>query len=97
METHKNINMNYFYLKFCPTIWHNSELKLSEKLILNFIWNFEMQSGYCYATNEYIAEVFGMSPERIKLTVDALKSKNYINYIAGDYERCMVCLMTYNE
>lgn len=56
-----------------------------------------MKGGYCYATNEYIAEVFGMSPERVKLSVDALKSKNYINYIEGDYERCMVCLITYNE
>lgn len=89
--------MNYFYLRFCPYIWHNEELNLREKLILNFIWNFECKAGYCYATDEYIAEVFGMLPERVKHTVNALKSKNYINYIKGDYERCMVSLFTNND
>lgn len=81
--------MNNFYLRFNREIWQNSDLNLQQKLILNFVWNFCLKSGYCYASNQYIAEVFGMYVEEVYLTITRLLDNEHIKVIPHPEKRLL--------
>ena len=70
--------MNNFYLRFNREIWQDQELTLEQKLVLNFVWNFEVKAGYCNASDDFIAEVFGLPTYRILSAINALKDLNLI-------------------
>jgi hypothetical protein len=81
--------MNNFYLRFNHTIWQNDDLTLSQRLIVNFVWNFCLKSGYCYASDEYIAEVFNMSVDMVRTLVAELISKGHIKLLETSPRRLM--------
>lgn len=83
--------MDNFYLIFCKPIWSHKGFSIEEKLILNFVWNFQQKSGECYATNDYIATCFGMRVDRVKTLVAELQSVGYINTWEEDDRRYMTC------
>ena len=70
--------MNNFYLRFNREIWQERELSLEQKLILNFVWNFEVKAGYCHASDDYLSEVFGIPQYRILGILNELKDLNLI-------------------
>lgn len=82
--------MNNFYLRFNHQIWQNSDLSLEQKLIVNFVWNFQLKSGYCYASDDYIAEVFGMRSSQVYLLVAELLSEKHIKILEEGPRRLMV-------
>ena len=82
--------MNNFYLRFNHTIWQNDELTLSQRLIVNFVWNFQLKSGYCYASDEYIAEVFNMSVDMVRTLVAELISNGHIKPLETSPRRLMM-------
>jgi hypothetical protein len=86
--------MDNFYLLFCTPIWSHQGFSIEEKLILNFIWNFQMKTGCCYATNQYIATCFGLRVDRVKMLVAELQSAGYINQWEEDNRRYMECNLT---
>ncbi len=70
--------MNNFYLRFNRDIWSHPELTTEQKLILNFAWNFEVKAGYCYASNSYMSEIFGLPEYRILSAINELVDLNLI-------------------
>lgn len=59
-------------------IWLAKDLGWSEKLLLVEIDSLDGEQG-CFASNEYLANFFGLSKNRISKMVSALKEKGYIN------------------
>ena len=59
-------------------IWLAKDLGWSEKLLLVEIDSLDGEQG-CFASNEYLANFFGLSKDRISKMVSALKKKGYIN------------------
>jgi hypothetical protein len=82
--------MNNFYLRFNHTIWQNDELTLSQRLIVNFVWNFQLKSGAAYASDEYIAEVFNMSVDMVRTLVAELISNGHIKLLEKTPRRLMI-------
>lgn len=58
-------------------IWLAKDLGWSEKLLLVEIDSLDSEQG-CFASNEYLANFFGLSKNRISKMVSALKEKGYI-------------------
>lgn len=81
--------MNNFYLRFNHQIWQNPDLSLEEKLIVNLVWNFQIKAGYCYASDDYIAEVFGMRTDQVYLLIAELLSKKHIKILEEEPRRLM--------
>lgn len=83
--------MNKIYLLLCTSIWSHKGFTIEEKLILNFIWNFQMNAGNCYATDSFIGECFGLRVDRVKTLIAELKEAGYINTWEEDDRRYMAC------
>lgn len=58
-------------------IWLAKDLGWSEKLLLVEIDSLDGEQG-CFASNEYLANFFGLSKDRISKMVSSLKKKGYI-------------------
>ena len=58
-------------------IWLAKDLGWSEKLLLVEIDSLDGEQG-CFASNEYLANFFGLSKDRISKMVTSLKKKGYI-------------------
>lgn len=59
-------------------IWLSKDLGWSEKLLLVEIDSLDGDQG-CFASNEYLANFFGLSKDRISKMVTSLKKKGYIS------------------
>ncbi|WP_341320852.1 helix-turn-helix domain-containing protein [Solibacillus sp. FSL H8-0523] len=59
-------------------IWLAKDLGWSEKLLLVEIDSLDGEQG-CFASNEYLANFFGLSKDRISKMVSSLKNKGYIS------------------
>lgn len=81
--------MNNFYLRFNHDIWQTS-LTIEEKLIVNFIWNFQIKSGACYAADGYIAEVFNLNVTNVSKLVAKLAEEKHIKILESEPRRLMV-------
>ena len=58
-------------------IWLDTELGWSEKLLLVEIDSLDNEQG-CWASNEYFAEFFNLSKDRISKLISSLKNKGYV-------------------
>lgn len=58
-------------------IWLDESLGWSEKLLLVEISSLDNEEG-CWATNEYFAEFFNLSKDRISKLISSLKNKGYL-------------------
>jgi hypothetical protein len=58
-------------------IWLDDSLGWSEKLLLVEISSLDNEEG-CWASNEYFAEFFNLSKDRISKLISSLKSKGYL-------------------
>lgn len=59
-------------------LWLNKNLSLIEKCTLTEIDSLEDSEKGCYASNNYFAEFFNISPSRISQLLNQLKEKGYI-------------------
>ena len=82
--------MNNFYLRFNPLIWENGDLSIEKKLIINFVWNFCIKSGYAYSSNDYIAQVFGMRVTDVKTLIAELLEEEHIKTIPHPERRLLI-------
>ncbi len=82
--------MNNFYLRFNHIIWQNDELTLSQRLIVNFVWNFQLKTGWCFAADDYIAEVFNMPVDVVSMLIAELISKGHIKVLETTPRRLMI-------
>ena len=60
-------------------IWLSEELTLQEKVLLVEIDSLEDEEKGCYASNNYFARFFKLSPGRISQLITTLSKKQYIN------------------
>ncbi|MED4399817.1 conserved phage C-terminal domain-containing protein [Metabacillus fastidiosus] len=58
-------------------IWLDKTLGWSEKLLLVEIESLDNEQG-CFASNEYFAEFFNLSKDRISRMISSLKNKGYV-------------------
>lgn len=58
-------------------IWLSEDLKSMELLVLTEIQSLDNEKG-CTASNSYLADFFGVTPQRISQIISILKDKGYI-------------------
>ena len=59
-------------------IWLSKDLSSNEKILLAEIESLGGSSDGCFASNQYFAEFFDLSKDRISRLVSGLKNKGYI-------------------
>ena len=69
---------NTSFLTVPYSILSHKELTLSAKLLLAEILSLSKLEGYCYASNEYLAERLNVSSKTVKNSLRQLKSCKYI-------------------
>lgn len=68
-------------------LWIPAEILLDEKLtdkekfILSMILYLSDETGSCFASNQYIASIVKVTPNRVSKIISSLKDKNYIQVI----------------
>ena len=71
-------------------VWLNKDLSTNEKVLLADIASLGGMSNGCFASNQYLADFFGLSKDRISKLISSLKNKGYITvelvYKEGTYE-----------
>lgn len=56
----------------------NKELSDKEKIILAMISYLSEETGSCFASNKYIANIVNVTPERVSKIISSLKLKEYV-------------------
>ena len=72
---------NPSYYAIIPANVRYSDLKPSAKLLYGEITALENKKGYCYASNRYFAELYGVTKNTISLWVKDLYDKGFINVV----------------
>lgn len=67
-----------YYAIIPATVLYNNDLKPNEKLLYAVISNLAREQGYCYATNKYLAEKFGVNQKTITVWISDLRKYEYI-------------------
>lgn len=68
-----------YYAIIPANVRYDTELKDKAKLLYGEIVALSNKEGYCWATNNYFAELYGVSKMTISRLIQELASKNYIN------------------
>lgn len=68
-----------YYAIIPATVRYDNDLTANAKLLYAEITSLTHKTGYCYATNEYFAELYGVSASAIKNWLSQLEKKGYIN------------------
>lgn len=55
-----------------------SLLTMEEKLIVSYIWSWQIQGKCCFASDDFLAEALGVSTPDIRKTILSLASRNKI-------------------
>jgi hypothetical protein len=66
------------YIKIPMVVVTDKELSSSAKCLYGYIDLFSIKKGYCYASNEYISNCFGLSKRSITRLIKLLIDKDYI-------------------
>lgn len=71
--------MTYQIFKLFRHIMHDvSLLTIEEKLIVSYIWSWQVQEKCCFASDDFLAEALGISTPDIRKTILSLASRNKI-------------------
>lgn len=74
----ENENRIGYYSVIPATVLYNKELKANEKLLYAIITSLACKEGYCFASNEYLAEELGVHPKTISSWISDLRDKKFI-------------------
>ena len=66
------------YIRIPESIFLDKIISPSSKSLYRYIQLFAIKKGYCYASNEYISNCFGLSKRSITRLLKELKDKEYI-------------------
>lgn len=72
------IESNYYAI-IPAIVRYDKDLTANAKLLYAEITSLTHKTGYCYATNEYFSELYGVSASAIKNWLSQLEKKGYIN------------------
>lgn len=67
------------YYAIIPADVRYSKLKPNAKLLYGEITALSNKHGYCFATNNYFAELYGVSKNTVSLWIQELKEHNFIS------------------
>ena len=67
-----------YYSVIPATVLYNKELKANEKLLYAIITSLACKEGYCFASNQYLAEKLDVNPKTISSWISDLKDKNFV-------------------
>ena len=70
--------INFINVILPTSILGDNNLTPLERLLLISILSLCKQKGYCWATNEYFAELFGVRKQTISKSISSLSINNYI-------------------
>lgn len=68
-----------YYAVLTADVRYDKNLRCSEKLMYAEITALSNKDGYCTASNEYFAELYGVTTKAVSGWVSNLKSRQYIN------------------
>ena len=68
-----------YYAVIPATVRYDKELKANEKLLYGEISALAQKSGYCWASNNYFAELYNVSTVSISNWINHLKERGYID------------------
>lgn len=73
------MDMKPNYYSIIPaTVRYDKDLKANEKLLYGEITALAQMQGYCWASNSYFAELYGVSKETVSRWISKLDKKGYI-------------------
>ena len=67
-----------YYSVIPATVLYNKELKANEKLLYAIITSLACKEGYCFVSNQYLAEKLDVNPKTISSWISDLKDKNFV-------------------
>lgn len=68
-----------YYAIIPATVRYDKNLTASAKLLYAEITSLTHKTGYCYATNEYFAELYGVNQNTVREWMSQLEKAGYIN------------------
>lgn len=68
-----------YYAIIPANVRYDEELKPNAKLLYGEITALANEKGYCWASNSYFAELYGVSKETISRWINNLENRGYIN------------------
>ena len=71
-------NINFINVILPNSILGDNNITPLERLLLISILSLCKQKGYCWATNEYFAELFNVRKQTISKSISSLSKNNYI-------------------
>ena len=83
----ENIKSNYYAI-IPATVRYDKDLTDKAKLLYGEITCLCNKEGYCFATNNYFANLYNCTPRAIQFTISKLQEKGYIRIIVeNNYQR----------
>jgi hypothetical protein len=66
-------------------VWNLSDLKFSERLVLNYLWAWKARGNAITVTNSYLENFYNIRPMDLTRILQVLQGKGYIEitYIPG--------------
>lgn len=86
----KNNKRSESFLILPYVLVFDTELSLTEKIILAEIISITRVKGYCYASNAYFAKMTEQSERSVSKNISALRDKGYIKIEISDYAKRII-------
>ena len=93
----ENIKSSYYSI-LPAVVRYDKDLTDKAKLLYSEITCLCNKEGYCFATNNYFANLYNCTPRAIQFTISKLQEKGYIKIIvemAGLIKRSCFCVGYY--
>lgn len=78
-EAEKGGTNNAYYAVIPANVRYDKRLKANEKLLYGEITALTNERGYCWASNKYFSDLYGVTPQAVSKWINGLKDCGYIS------------------